>query len=139
MVRNYTMLLAILIFGALLVGGFLIATDQAFPTAKQVTNPEASTLEATDSQLGTLALIVIVVLAVVGGMGTGLALTFKFLNREITRSSELEPRPFDFSLKAEGNSIGSVVQQNTFLVALTIGIIFLALFVGLLLFTGALG
>lgn len=138
MVRNYTMILAMVIFGALVFGGFLVATDQSIPVVTQVTNPEASALEATDSQLATLALVVIGVIVVTGGMGTGLAVTFWFLNREVKRAEEQEVRPFEFTLKPEGNSIGSVIQQNTFIVAFTIGIVFLALFVALLLFTGAL-
>jgi hypothetical protein len=70
-------------------------------------------------------------------MGGGLAFLVKLLNTEIIKSEQQEPTPFEFSLKPEGNTIGAMIQNNTAIVVITIGMLVVAILVGLALFTGA--
>jgi hypothetical protein len=136
-VRNTLLAFVGFVFLALVIGGYLVATDQGLPVATQVENEQARPDRLGD-KAGPLALVVIGSVGLVGGMGVGLAVLFWRLNSEVKAVETQEPRPFSFSLKAEGNSVGTLIQENAFMIALTIGIILLALFIGLILFSGAL-
>ena len=136
--RNSLLPLAILVFGALVLGGFVVISGGGLPTVEQVSSANASVTEATDSQLGTLAGVVVVVTVVLGGMGTGLAGLFWLLNKQVTVAEKQEATPFEFSLKSEGNTVGAMIQDNTAVVVIAIGMLVIAILVGLVLFTGAL-
>ncbi len=136
--RNTALALAAIVFIALVFGGYAIANGQGLPTTEQVSSPEASTLEATQSQQTTLGLVAIVVIASVGGMGFLMAVIVWLLNREVTKAHQEDNHPFSFSLDPEGNSVGAIIQENPFMIAITLGIIFVLIFIALVLFSGAL-
>lgn len=136
--NNSLLMIAVVVFGLLVFGGYLVANGSGFGGAEQVSSPEASTLDYTDNQLAQLAVLVFLMIGGLVSIGVGLALTFWFLNREVKKATETSNRPFAFSLKPEGNSIGAIIQENSFMIALTIGILLILVFVGLVLFTGAL-
>lgn len=137
--RNSLLVLIVILFVGLLIGAGLTANGSPLPFKEQVENPEGSTLVGTDGQYQTLALIVVGTLVILGGMAIGLAGLFYFLARQMREVEAQEPKPFDFSLQStEGNSIGAVIQQNAFMIALTIGLVLVGLFIALAVTTGAL-
>lgn len=136
--RNSLLPLAILVFGALVFGGLVVVSGGGLPTVEQVSSANASVTEAADSQLGILSAVVLVVIVATVGMGGGLAFLIKLLNKEITKAEQQEATPFEFSLKSEGNTVGAMIQDNTAIIVFTIVILLVSIFVGLVLFTGAL-
>lgn len=136
--RNSLLPLAILIFWALVFGGFVVVSGGGLPTVEQVSSANASVTEAADSQLGVLSAVVFTLFVATIVMGGGLASLFLLLNREVTKADQQEVTPFEFSLKPEGNTIGAIIQNNTWLVVGTIAMLLIAILVGLVLFTGAL-
>ncbi|MCB9437800.1 MAG: hypothetical protein H6673_12565 [Anaerolineales bacterium] len=136
--RNTLLSVAVVIFVLLIIGGLAITSGGGLPTVTQVTNAEGSVTQATDSQLGTLALVVFLIIGGLVSMAGGLALVFWLLNRQVTTAQKSEARPFIFSLSTEGNSIGAMVQENIYMLIFTIGILFMLAFLGLVAFTGAI-
>ena len=136
--RNSLLPLAILIFGALVFGGFVVVSGGGLPTIEQVSSADASVTEAADSQLGVLSAVVFVLLVATVAMGGGLAGLFLLLNRQVTQAEQQEATPFEFSMSTEGNTVGAMIQNNTGLFVLTIAMLLIAILVSLVLFTGAL-
>lgn len=136
--RNPLIGVGVVIFIVLVFGGYAAANGLGLPTVEQVSDPRASVFELTDSKLTLFALAAIGSIAAVAMTGVGITGLFWFLSREV-KKVETEPgTPFSFSLNPEGNSVGAMIQQNSFMIAITIGILLIMLFVGLILFTGAL-
>lgn len=137
--RNSLLILMALIFLGLLVGAALNESGVPLPYSEQVSSPEASVLRGTDSQYATFALLVLLVLGSLGGMATGLALLFYFLNRQVRTAEEAEDQPFDFSLSTtNSNSMGAIVQNNAFAIVVTVALILIVLIVVLTILSGAL-
>lgn len=136
--RNTLLSVAVVVFVLLIIGGLAITSGGGVPTVTQVSNAEGSVTQATDSQLGTLALVVVLIIGGLVSMAVGLMLVFWLLNRQVTRAQKSESRPFIFSLSTEGNSIGAMVQENIYMLIFTIGILFMLAFLGLVAFTGAI-
>lgn len=136
--RNSLLSAAGLVFVLLLIGGYAITSGGGLPVVTQVTSAEGSVTQATDSQLGTLALVVVLILGGVFSMAGGLAFVFWLLNRQVTVAQKDEKRPFIFSLSTEGNTIGAMVQENIYMFIFTIGLLFILAFLGLVAFTGAI-
>lgn len=130
--------IAIVAFGALLIGGLTITSGSPFQGTVQVTNAEASAVAATNSQLGQLGVVIVVVVLSLLGISGGLATLFWLLNRGAIRAAAAPPNPFEFSLSPEGNTIGSFARQNpvSVIVALSLGLV--VAFLALALLTGAL-
>lgn len=136
--RNSLFVLVTFIFVGLLVGAGLTASGAPLPFSEQVNNPEASTLTGTENQYQLMALVVLVVLGSLGGMAAGMAGLFYFLNDNVQKLEEAEDSPMDFSLSTSGeNSLGAFIQQNAFIIALTVGLLLVLLLVALALTTGA--
>lgn len=123
------------IFLALLIGGYVVAAGPGLPTVEQVTNPEGSVISATDSQLGLLALIVIGVLFGMIVMGAGMAGLVWFLSQGVTTVGHQSDNPFNFSLRPEGNSIGTLIQQNSMKIIVTLGALLIIAFILVALLT----
>jgi hypothetical protein len=139
MLRYSLLILMALLFFGLLAGAALTDGGNPLPTTEQVSSPEASVLEGTDNQYATFALLVLLVVGSLGGMGTGLALLFWFLNRGVKRTEVEEGEPFDFSLTAtEGHSAGAMIQNNAFAIVVTIAVLLIVLVIALTILSGAL-
>ena len=139
MLRYSLLILMALLFLGLIAGAALTDGGSPLPAAEQVTNPEASVLVGTDNQYATFALLVLLVVGSLGGMGTGIAVLFWFLNRGVTKTQAEANEPFDFSLTAtEGNSAGALLQNNAFAIVVTIALLLIVLVVALTILSGAL-
>lgn len=139
MLRYSLLILMALLFFGLIAGAALTDGGNPLPATEQVSSPEASVLEGTDNQYATFALLVLLVVGSLGGMGTGLAVLFWFLNRGVTRIQTEEDKPFDFSLTAtEGNTAGALIQNNAFAIVVMIALLLIVLVVTLTILSGAL-
>ena len=76
--------------------------------------------------------------ASLGGLGTGLAVLFYFLNRQVIATEEGEDQPFDFSMQADGNSVGALIQENAFMVSIMAGVVLVVLLIALAIISGAI-
>lgn len=135
---NGSLLLMGFVGVALLIGGLMVFGVFDLPTVEQVSSAEASTKTATDDQLTIFALILVVVVGAVVSMGVGLAFLIWLLNREGAKMAIQPDNPFEFSLKPEGNSIGTLVRKNSLAVSIGLGIGLFATFVVIALLVGAL-
>jgi hypothetical protein len=136
--KNSLFILVVILFLGLIGGAALASGDAGLPLLRQVSNENASTIDSTPEKSQLLALAVLVTVGSLVGMGVGLAGLFYFLNRQVKTSGEVESKPFDFSLETEGNSLGAVIQQNAFMIALTVGLLLVGLMVTLAITTGAI-
>lgn len=138
--RTVVIGIAVLAVGALVFGGFLIASDSSpFSGTVQVTNPEGSAIVATDSQFTWLAIAFAVIISGVVGTGLGITGLVWLLSREVKKAEETEPAPVIFSLTSgEENSLGTIAVQNAvpLLITLTAGLVII--FVLIVLVSGAL-
>jgi hypothetical protein len=103
----------------------------------QTDNPDASVLAMTAQKGELLVGLVLLTLAVLGGLTTGLTLITWFLTREISHVRKAPDRPFSFSLNStQPNSLGYMLARRP---AVTVGVSLVALFVvvGLLALLGA--
>ncbi|PJF43639.1 MAG: hypothetical protein CUN55_08080 [Phototrophicales bacterium] len=135
--RSVVIGIAIIAFGALLIGGLWVTSGSPFEGAVQVRNPAASTVEATNSQLALLALVVLLVVGGVVVNGALLAGLFWLLNREALRAQASPPTPFEFSLSPEGNTLGSWARQNAVPLIVILSVFLVVAFFGLAVITGA--
>lgn len=134
--RNTLFTFALLIFAALLIGGYAINSERGLPAVEQVTNPNASTLDFTGSKVGLLAVAVIVVVGATIAVGVGITGLFYVLSREVKRAELSNTTPFSFSLKPEGNSVGTIVQENAVPLSIGLTIFSIIAFIAILFLTG---
>lgn len=135
-----TVILGIALLSAvgLFVGGFTIISGSPFEPTVQVTDAEGSAVQATNSQLAQLGIVVLVVLGGIVANAALLAGVVWLLSREVERAVESEPNPFEFSLAPDGNSIGSIARRNPVPVVAALSLGLVVAFVALIVLTGAI-
>lgn len=138
--RSLLVAIAILAVGALILGGLVISSDgPALEGTEQVTNPEASTVSATDSQISRIAVISIGLIVGMFAVGGGIAGLVIFLSSNVERAEQAQPNPVDFSLSPTNEgSIGAAAASNAPLVIGGLSVAIVATFFLLALLSGAL-
>jgi hypothetical protein len=139
-VRSLLVGIAILALGALIIGGLVISSDGiVVEGTEQVSSPEASANDATDSQV---ALIAAIAVGLIGGtvvVGGGIAGLFYLLSAGVERAEQTEPSPVNFSLSpGDESSIGAAAARNAPLVIGGLSVAVVATFFLLALLSGAL-
>ena len=103
----------------LIISGFLsIQLSQQSGTGRipgvyvQTTNPDASVLLATPQKGALFVGFLLITLALLGGLSTGLAFVFWFLNRQVTVAKALPNQSFTLSPRdANANSLVGVMAR----------------------------
>jgi NADH:ubiquinone oxidoreductase subunit 6 (subunit J) len=137
-VRNSVRALVGLVFVALVIGGYFTVTGASLPTVTQVTSRDASTLASTDEKMAQLAVVTVVMVGALFSMSIGMALTLWFLNRQVVKAHTQENRPVNLLMLPSGQTVGATIQRNYFIIAITIGLILIMIFVALALYNGAI-
>ena len=101
------------VFVLLVVGLFFTTSSGDLSLARQVENAEGSTLDVTSNQGALIAIVTMVVIGSVFGMGGTIYGIFWFLNREVTIVQQQPDQGFPLLTPGEqGPVIGSFVEDN---------------------------
>jgi len=101
------------IFVLLLVGLFFTTSSGNLSAVRQVDNAEASTMDVTGNQGTLLAIVVMVVVGSVVGMGSTIYGLMWFLNREVLIVQQQPDQGFPLLTPGEqGPAIGNFVENN---------------------------
>jgi len=121
-----------IIFVVLIGAGFLSitlsqSTSTPLPGMRvQTTNPDASVLVATPQKGALLIGLAIVTIGVIGGLGTGIALLFQILSRQIDTVEHKANEPLTFDIRTtRPRSMGHLLTRTP---ALTVAIALIVLF-----------
>jgi len=121
-VNNPTLRFVGAVIALLVVGLFFSVAFDGFPVVQQVSNPEGATGVVTQSKGATLFAFIVVVLGLIGGVTTTLALGLWLLSREVKQATEQPPQPFELlSMGTQGNSTGSLLVNNALYLVLGAG------------------
>ena len=102
-----------LIFGLLIVGLFFTTSSSNLTLVRQVDNAEGSTLDITSNQGTLIAIVTMVVVGSVVGMGGTIYGLMWFLNREVTIVQQQPDQGFPLLTPGEqGEAIGSFIENN---------------------------
>lgn len=127
--KNSTLVLLGLIFLGLLIGlSFTGGDTNLLPMARQVSNPQASTLDLTSDKGAQLTILSVLVIGSVVGMGATLYGAVWYLNRQVTLVKQEPAHPFDLlSLSTEGNTLGAALSRNALRLTVTLTVLVLVI------------
>lgn len=121
------------VFIVLMIGLLFSASENVLPTVQQVSSPDASTQDVTGTKGALLALLIVVVVSSVAAMGATIYGVLWFLNREVNRVQNQQPEPLLLTMTPQGNSLGSALANNAFLIVAGLGLLMTLVVIVLLL------